>query len=232
MTHLQTIVNTKIFVEIRLIFSVGATWWHSILLFNDILTLQLLNSNTLQIFNAAFYPTPNIQIGPNYQGGAPAHFHAATYPTLNIQSGPNNQAEAPSNKHTDKPSTQLSFLVKFTPDQAETYFTRAKNMGLASACGHQLTQEIVQDVNSHIANGKKRNAQRFLRGNTTFASHGAGPCPSLPANQTCAILSAISANIYMYWHMCTILSNVDNIVIKLYKLLPNIVHNTEQYYEQ
>ena len=149
-------------------------------------------------FNAAFYPTPNIQIGPNYQGGAPAHFHAATYPTLNIQSGPNNQAEAPSNKHTDKPSTQLSFLVKFTPDQAETYFTRAKNMGLASACGHQLTQEIVQDVNSHIANGKKRNAQRFLRGNTTFASHGAGPCPSLPANQTCAILSAISANIYMY----------------------------------
>ena len=39
-------------------------------------------------FNAAFYPTPNIQIGPNYQGRAPAHFHAATYPTLNIQSGP------------------------------------------------------------------------------------------------------------------------------------------------
>ena len=82
-------------------------------------------------FNAAFYP--NIQIGPNYQGGAPAHFHAATYPTLNIQSGPNYQAEAPSNKHTYTPNTQLSFLVKFTQDQAETYFTRAKKYG-SSVC--------------------------------------------------------------------------------------------------
>ena len=107
----------------------------------------------------------------NYQAGTLSHFH--TY--QNIQSGPNNQAWAQSNQQTDTICTQLSFHVHFTLDQAETFFARAKKLGLASACaGHQLPQGIVQGVNSHIADGKKRHVQRFLRGYTTTAQQRTG----------------------------------------------------------
>ena len=102
----------------------------------------------------------------NYQAGTLSRFH--TYP--NIQSGPNNQAWAQSNQQTDTICTHLSLHFHFTLDQAETFFARAKKLGLASAsAGHQLTQEIVQGVNSHIADGKKRHVQRFLRGYTSSA---------------------------------------------------------------
>ncbi len=45
---------------------------------------------------------------------------------------------------------------------------RAKNLGVASKECLELTQQIVQDVNLHIANKKKMSSQRFLRGDTTW----------------------------------------------------------------
>ena len=78
----------------------------------------------------------------------------------------------------------LSFVVHFTADQAATFLRRAKNLKLESAkdC-RQLTQEIVQDVNSHLANGNVKHALRFLRGETTTEEQRtAKPCSKKEAN--------------------------------------------------
>ena len=61
-----------------------------------------------------------------------------------------------------------SFVVYFTPGEEATYLRRAKNLGVASKECLELTQQIVQDVNLHIANKKKMSSQRFLRGDTTW----------------------------------------------------------------
>ena len=60
-----------------------------------------------------------------------------------------------------------SFLVYFAPDEEATFLRRAKNLNLTSRDCRELTQEIVQGVNSHIACRKNMNAQRFLRAETT-----------------------------------------------------------------
>ena len=65
------------------------------------------------------------------------------------------------------PSGTKSFLVYFAPEEEATYLWRAKNLGMASQQCLELTQEIVQGVNSHIACKKNRNAQRFIRAETT-----------------------------------------------------------------
>ena len=61
----------------------------------------------------------------------------------------------------------LSLLLR---TKRRDYCREQKNLKLESAkdsdC-RQLTQEMVQDVNSHLANGKATQAQRFLRGETT-----------------------------------------------------------------
>ena len=51
-------------------------------------------------------------------------------------------------------SGRKSFLVYFAPEEEATYLRRAKNLGVASKECRELTQEIVKDVNSHIANTK------------------------------------------------------------------------------
>ena len=71
---------------------------------------------------------------------------------------------------TNRPEQHwLSCVVDFTQDQASTFLERAKNLRIESApktCS-RLSQEIVQAVCSHIANGKQKNVPRFLRGDTT-----------------------------------------------------------------
>ena len=71
-----------------------------------------------------------------------------------------------------------------------------------------------------------------------FGSYFSAVLQSL-GHQTCAISCTILANIYIYWHISTILINMYNIdqyvqywhilCTILYIIYLNIVHNTEQY---
>ena len=65
------------------------------------------------------------------------------------------------------PQATKSFLVYLAPEGEATCLRRAKNLGVASKeCG-EVTQQIVQDVNLHIAGKKNMDAQLFLRAETT-----------------------------------------------------------------
>ena len=74
------------------------------------------------------------------------------------------------NVHGATSGRKSSFLIYFAPEEQATYLRRAKNLGVAPKDCQKLTQQIVQDVNSHIASSKNKNAQRFLQDKTTWAA--------------------------------------------------------------
>ena len=135
--------------------------------------LRSFPSNAFQLHHlgngAMLHPMQQYPHIPFVQQQYAAHHYAAVAPFVQQQHAAHNfGAGAPStwNVH-GATSGRKSFLVYFAPEEEATYLRRAKNLGVASKECSELTQQIVQDVNLHIANKKKMNAQRFLRADTT-----------------------------------------------------------------
>ena len=82
------------------------------------------------------------------------------YASYNGPFGLNHSAGAPSNFQNAANSPKFSCVVSFTPEEQQTFLQRAKNLGSAHKASSELTQQIVQNVISHIASSKNKNAQR------------------------------------------------------------------------
>ena len=136
--------------------------------------LRSFPSNAFQLHHlgngAMLHPMQQYPHIPFVQQQYAAHHYAAVAPFVQQQHAAHNfGAGAPSTWNVHGATSGCkSFVVYLNPEEEATYLRRAKNLGVASKQCRELTQQIVQDVNLHIANKKKMSSQRFLRGDTTW----------------------------------------------------------------
>ena len=103
------------------------------------------------------HPIPQYPHIPFVQQQYATHHYAAVAPFVQQQHATHNfGAGAPSTWNVHGATSGCkSFVVYFTLEEEATYMRRAKNLGVAPKECRELTQQIVQDVNLHIANKKK-----------------------------------------------------------------------------
>ena len=99
------------------------------------------------------HPTQQYPHIPFVQQQYAAHHYAAVAPFVQQQQAAHNFcAGAPSTWNVHGATSGCkSFVVYFNPEEEATYLLRAKNLCVASKECSELTQQIVQDVNLHIA---------------------------------------------------------------------------------
>jgi hypothetical protein len=124
-----------------------------------------------------------------FPGGVPSSEPTALYPSdFNPLAAAPSRSMPSSSLQNATVKPPLWVRVGLTAEQEATLLRRAKNLKIESAKdSRRLTQEIVQDVILHIANGKAKNVQRFIRGETTTEEQrSAKPCSERATQPTVA----------------------------------------------
>ena len=140
----------------------------------------------IAVFNVG-NTAPTQQIFPHYY---PQLFQttANSVARQNSQHHNENQIQGISVSHDANGSTDLSFMITLSQDQAKVFLSRAKRMHKASKDCQQLTQNIVQAVNQTFANIKDKNGLCLfndVQASNTSHITGSGSFFSILASSYC-----------------------------------------------
>jgi len=116
--------------------------------------------NTVHTYHLYQNGTANFNVGNSAltQQFQPQYFRQLLQATTDSASRQNSQHHS----NNANGSTDLSFMITLSQDQAKVFLSRAKRMHKASKDCQNLTQDIVQSVNQTFANIKQQNVMRLF----------------------------------------------------------------------